>query len=206
MKHPSPVTQLAIPLRQQGAVLITSLIFLTVLTLIGVVSMQSTSMDYQMSTNAVLRDRAFYFSENGRQAMGSVLDDHLFERGWTGNVILPTGLAIADISKDLYNGNDSSESLANSTSLTVDATHQLDGNGDGDVTDGEDSNSAIIVYKTQTQWAAGAGTAMAAGYEGLGKAAAAGGVHVFFELRSRGTSIAGAQATTAAEYRAILKN
>jgi len=206
MKHPLTVIQPAALPRQQGAVLITALMFLTVLTLIGVVSMQSTSMDYQMSTNAVLRDRAFYFSENGREAMGSVVDDHLFERGWTANVTLPTGLSIADINKDLYNGNDAGESLANSASLTVDATHQLDGNGDGDFTDGEDSNSQIIVYKTQTQWASGAGTAMAAGYEGLGKAAAAGGVHVFFELRSRGTTVAGAQATTATEYRAILKN
>lgn len=206
MKHPLTVTPLAARQRQQGAVLITALMFLTVLTLIGVVSMQSTSMDYQMSTNAVLRDRAFYFSENGREAMGSVIDAHLFERGWTGNVILPTGLNIIDTSKDLYIDNDAGESLANTSSLTVDARHQLDGNGDGDVTDGEDSNSEIIVYRTQTQWAAGAGTAMAAGYEGLGKAAAAGGVHVFFELRSRGETVAGAQATTATEYRAILKN
>ncbi len=206
MKHPSTVTQTTTPSRQRGAVLITALMFLTVLTLVGVVSMQSTSMDYQMSTNAVLQDRAFYFSENGREAMGSVIDDHLFDRGWSTNVILPTGLTIADTSKDLYNGNDAGESLANAASLTFDATHRLDGNDDGDFTDGEDSNSQIIVYKTQTQWAAGAGTAMAAGYEGLGKAAAAGGLHVFFELRSRGTTVAGAQATTAAEYRAILKN
>ncbi len=206
MKHSLTVIQpIALP-RQQGAVLITALMFLTVLTLVGVISMQSTSMDYQMSTNAVLRDRAFHFSENGREAMGSVIDDHLFERGWTANVTLPTGLNIANANKDLYNGNDTGESLADASSLTVDATHRLDGNGDGDFTDGEDSNSAIIVYKTQTQWAAGAGTAMAAGYEGLGKAAAAGGVHVFFELRSRGTTVAGAQATTATEYRAILKN
>lgn len=191
---------------QKGAVLITALMFLTVLTLVAVVSMQSTSLDYKMSTNSVMRDRAFYFSENGRKAMGSILDDHLFERGWTGNITMPTGLTIVDTSKDMYNGNEAGEDLNNAATLTVDATHQLDGNGDGDFTDGEDSNSEVIVYKTQTSWASGAGTAMLSGYEGLGKAAAAGGVHVFFEIRSRGESVAGAQATTATEYRAILKN
>lgn len=192
--------------KQQGSVLITALMFLTVLTLVGVVSMQSTSMDYQTSNNAVLHERAFYFSENGRSAMASVIDDHLFERGWTDNITLPTGLAISDTSKDLYNGNDAGEDLGSASTLTVDATHQLDGNGDGDYTDGEDSNAKVMVYKTQTTWADGAGTAMLSGYEGLGKAAAAGGVHVYFELRSRGETVAGAQATTATEYRAILKN
>jgi Tfp pilus assembly protein PilX len=180
---------------QSGAVLITALMFLTVLTLIGVVSMQTTSLDYRMSSNAVFKDRAMTASENARTAVASVIDDHLFERGWT-SVVMPTGVVVVDAAKQLYVLNDAGESLASTGSLTVDLTHTSDANSSADV----------MVYKTQTKLAAGAGVAMISGYEGLGKAAASGGANVYFELRSRGKSTHSAQATTATEYRAILKN
>ena len=191
--------------KQQGAVLVVSLIFLAMLTLVGVSSMQSTSLDYQISANAALKDRSFYSSESGRLAMGDILDDHIFERGWT-NFSLPAGLSMTTANKDLYLTNDAGDDLANQASLTIDARYQIDNAVDGDFSDGGDIDADVVVYKTQTKWATGAGVAMVSGYQGLGKSSAAGGTHMFFELRSTGKTALNAQSVTATEYRAIVKN
>jgi hypothetical protein len=196
---------------QQGYVLITAMIFLAILTLVAVVSMQSTTFGYQMSTNMVVKDRTFQFSETGRTGMAQVMDAHVFERGWNSAVMLPSGLDILDKDSsggddDLYLSNETGEDLYDDTSIVTDANYQVDGNGDGDYVDGGDINAGISVYKTQAINAPGAGTAMSSGYEGLGKSVAAGGLHMYFELRSRGQSITGAQSVTASEYRVVVKN
>jgi hypothetical protein len=197
--------------RQNGYVLITAMIFLAILTLVAVVSSQSTTFEYKMSTNLVLKDRAFQSSETGRTAIGDVLDAHIFERGWDSAVNIPSGMAILDkdtsgAADDLYLANEAGEDLLNDNTLATDATYQVDANNDGDYTDGGDINATVSVIKTQAIAASGSGTAMSAGYEGLGKSVAAGGLHMYFELRGRGNSATGAQSVTASEYRVVVKN
>lgn len=197
--------------KQRGYVLITSLIFLTVLTLVAVVSSRSTTFEYQMSSNLVLKDRAFQSSETGRTGMASILDAHIFEREWNDSVKVPPGLNVLDKDSNgdpdlLFITNNAGEDLYNPTTMVTDAQYKIDANADGDFDDGGDVNSDINVYKTKSVAARGAGTAMVAGYEGLGKGMAGGGFHVYFELRSQGKSIVGAQANTASEYRVVVRN
>ena len=196
---------------QHGYVLITSLIFLTVLTLVAVVSSQSTSFEYQMSSNLVLKERAFQSSETGRTGLGSVMDAHVFERDWDSAISMPAGLTVLDkdssgASDMLFINNEAGEDLYNDSTLVSDADYKIDGNGDGDFDDGGDVNATVVAYKTRSVAAKGAGTAMVAGYEGIGKGVAGGGFNVYFELRSRGQSSLGAQAQTASEYRVVVRN
>ncbi len=192
----------------RGIVLVSSMVLLFVLTIVAVSGMQSTSSDYKMSRNLALKDRSFQSSESGRNAFSSVLNAHVFERGWPTTITIPTGLGILDkdtdgFVDDLFLGNDLSENLLIPNTLINDATYSLDNNGDGDFNDGGDINASIVVYQPQSGAAAGSGTAMSSGYEGLGKSLAAGGFHLFFELRSRGLTSGNAQSTTAAEYRVV---
>ena len=206
-----PYQPSSIAVSQRGYVLITSLIFLTVLTLVAVVSSRSTTFEYQMSSNLVLKDRAFQSSETGRAGMAGILDAHIFEREWNDSIKIPSGLTVLD--KDtsggpdmLFLSNNAGEDLYNADTLVTDAQYKIDANSDGDFDDGGDVNADIDVYKTKSVAARGTGTAMVAGYEGLGKGMAGGGFHVYFELRSKGKSIVGAQSQTASEYRVVVRN
>ena len=61
MRKPLPVP----PTRQRGAVLIVSLILLVVMTLLGVSSMNSTSLEEKMAANSQVTTRAFQTAETG---------------------------------------------------------------------------------------------------------------------------------------------
>lgn len=92
MKHPS------CNLKQQGAVLAVSLIFLLVLTLLGIAGMQSTIMEEKMSGN--MRDKALAFqaSESGlingeRHSQGLLSSTSPFLANCTGGLCLPSSSA-----------------------------------------------------------------------------------------------------------------
>lgn len=73
--------------RQQGAVLIVSLVILLILTLLGISSMQTTSMEERMAGNMRDRDLAFHAAEvalrEGENALtGVVLPDFDGTGGW----------------------------------------------------------------------------------------------------------------------------
>lgn len=196
---------------QRGFALVTSLVLLLVLTLVGVFSMQGANMEYRMAANATFRDRAFQSSETGRRAMNGLVDKHVFERGWPNSITIPSGLSVLDKDTDgapdtLFLGNAGSEDLLNDTTLIDDARLRIDGNADGDHLDAGDVDAAIQVFRTQVVTPPGAGMQMVSGYEGLGKAAAAGGTHLYFELRSDGLAAGSARATTAADYRTVVRN
>ncbi|MCG8432639.1 MAG: PilX N-terminal domain-containing pilus assembly protein, partial [Gammaproteobacteria bacterium] len=54
--------------QQQGAILVFCLIFLTVLTMMGVSGMESTTLEERMSANMVDKERAFNAAETALQA------------------------------------------------------------------------------------------------------------------------------------------
>ena len=67
MSRQSPRSRLPCraPARERGAVLIVSLILLVVMTLLGVTSMNSTSLEEKMAANTQITTRAFQTAETG---------------------------------------------------------------------------------------------------------------------------------------------
>lgn len=196
---------------QAGMVLVISLILLLVLTLVAVVAMRTTTTDLQITTNNMLKTRAFQNSESGRRVSTNVISNHVFYRGWpnnvaaTSNFTLPDGLGLVDSSSELWvdkNG----ESILDDTDADPDMNYQIDGNNDGDFTDQEDINAAIYVTKLATVPAPGSSTNQVQGYEGLGQGAAGGGAYIYFDIRSRGTAPGNARATTGVDYRHVVNN
>jgi hypothetical protein len=201
--------------QQRGAVLVTSLIFLVVLTVIALVANQSSVLEVRMSSNSIAKGRATESSETLRTASNELIDAHLFYRGWptsvggnlgyTDQFYFSTGVDLAN-TNDWGAQNSTGEDLFTPSTWVKDMSLRIDGNSDGDYTDDVDQDADLYVYKTVVVNSTGSATAMVAGYEGLGKSSASGGALIFFDLRSVGTSAGNASSTTGSNYRYVVRN
>ena len=199
--------------KQRGVVLFTALMFMVVLTLIALVASQSTVLESRMSNNTIVKARAGESSEALRMGAHDMFDAHLYNRGWPTPVgaldpslfDIPPGITLSN-ALDWGTANGNTEDFFDADTWTLDMALQVDGNTDGDYTDGEDQNASLTVFKTVTTNATGSATAMVAGYEGLGKASASGGALNFFELRSTGRSAGSASTVTSSNFRYVVRN
>lgn len=212
--------------RQQGAVLLTGLLFLLVLSIVAAVTMQGTTLEVRMATNAAVHLQAFEASEGLRIVSGRLLDEHAFHRGWpttvpggiveTGrfSVDMPTDLTIEDHDADtdadlLYLLNTEGTDFLQTAGLfdlADDMIWCVNNPDDGDCSGKSDIGATTAIYRTRSALTEGTGAAMIAGYEGLGIGTAGGGGSLFFELRSTGNAPVNARAITASEYRHIVRN
>lgn len=202
-----------------GYALITALILLAALTLVAVTAIKGVGLELRMSGNNSQATEAFESSEAPRAMLSRLLDVHTYNRGWPatigGTVLdgdfdypIPPGISILD--KDADTAPDDWFVSNNETyipdSLTTDSRFSLDVAAAGQTTPFTVA-SDLAVFKLRTDISPGAGSAMVAGYEGAGKAAAAGGGAVYFLVRSRATDTAGeAVGVTASDYRHVIRN
>lgn len=200
------------PSSGRGMVLVPALALLAVLTLVAVVAMRTTTLDMRMTTNTMLKARAFQSSESARVQVVQPLDEHVFNQGWPQSkggtkptdkfTELPDGLAIIDASKNAY---DQGEGVK-----TPLMSYRLDGNEDDLIEpnnpDPQDMSADIFASNLGAFLAVGAATAMVSAYEGLGKGAAAGGSHLIFDVESRGHAANRTIATTGSDVRITIRN
>lgn len=188
---------------QSGFVLIVGLVFILIIAVITVSSMQSSNLDYKISTNSVLKDVAFQSSETGRIAGGEAISHFAFYDAWTGYSDAgfqadeltnydPVSDSLSTIS---INGVEQNENPLDTNQLNVDLNYERSG------TNIETIVSDINVIKAPAVLNNGAGLQQLAGYDGLGKGLGDGGTTIIFEIRS--TSTFGARAVTATEYKVI---
>ncbi|ROR34992.1 pilus assembly PilX family protein [Inmirania thermothiophila] len=202
--------------RMRGAALVISLIVLVVLTLIGLSSVRMSALEERMSANLAFKARTGESSEAGRRALASVVDTHIFTRGW-GDVTLPGGLSIAtDSSGNQINlfellaptGYPAVDLDAQSPVGTFSESVDVDTDGDGTTDTTIQQTAEIFAFPAGSSIATGAAARVHAGYEGLGKAVSAGGGFVFYDLRSRSTDAGtegGAVTVTGADYRYVVR-
>ncbi|ULQ46808.1 PilX N-terminal domain-containing pilus assembly protein [Flagellatimonas centrodinii] len=215
--------------RQHGMALVISLILLTVLTLIAVIAVRGSGLEAQLASNTVMRAESFSVSESTRRNLGEIIDVHTFTRGWpvslNGTVpndefafTLPPGLRLcaessasdacatavaADPPRAWYLGNSEAVTGFDPAVLDFDAEQ---------VTDASQplpQRARISVFKLVTDLNPGAGAAMVAGYEGVGKSAAAGGGRVFYYASSTGQDLSDtpqSETETGADYRHVIRN
>ncbi len=201
------------PVRDRGMVLVTALVLLAVLTLVAVVAMRTTTLDLRMTTNTMLKARAFQNSEGARVQTPGPFDEHLFNQGWPDTLTggtrpanlftdLPDGLDIVDASKNLFDLDEGVKTWV--------MTYRLDGNADSEVKHKtpapQDISADIHVTNLGASLASGASTAMVSGYEGLGKGSAGGGSYLIFDVQSEGYAANRTKATTGSDVRIAIKN
>lgn len=187
-----------------GFALITGLVFLMSVTVITLIVLQNTKVNYQLSSNEAFSENAFRASETGRIAIGSSVADYVYYRTWS-DIALPSSLQVIDKDEDgtldsPIDDNGGDENVYDMATLQKDMSYswsseELDASLDSDV----------YIIKTRRVLDSGAGAQQFSGYEGLGKGAGAGGGVIYFEFRSRGTGSAGANAITATDYRAKIQ-
>ncbi|MDB5977778.1 MAG: hypothetical protein JWR07_4538 [Nevskia sp.] len=68
--------------RQQGYVLITSIIFMVLLTMVALVALKNSGMEARMGANNALHTQAFEASETSRRLLSILVDTNVFNRGW----------------------------------------------------------------------------------------------------------------------------
>ena len=198
--------------RHRGMILVTALVLLAVLTLVAVVAMRMTTLDMRMTTNTMLKARAFQSSEGARVQVAEPLDEHVFNQGWSvddggdkpvaGFTPLPDGLEVIDGTANVYD-------LVEGVKTPV-MRYRLDGDGNDEIDDTSpapaDMSADIAVTSLGASLAVGASTAMISGYEGLGKGAAGGGSYLVFDVESRGYAANRTIATTGSDTRITIRN
>ena len=180
---------------QEGIALFTAMVLLLALTIAAIVSMRTVALDYKLGTNANQRSRAFEVAENARLLVSGVMDAHIDDRGWQ-RVTLPLGLAVVNAGNSaglLYASNNAA--LGDLTSRAMDLRFSRIST----------VGAEVYVTRLDRELAAGTGAATAEGYAGLGFGTAAGGGHIFFDIRSVGRSGRGARALTGADFRHVIR-
>lgn len=206
----------------QGYALITSLIFLTILTTIGIFTLRNTALEIMMSANNNKSAQAFEAAEASRIIVSQLIDAHVYNRGWPKslggtiendrfNNAIPEGLTLT------RNGNGPSprnwyeDAPQTSSSFKPLDLSQVDARYSRNISNKDvigfmlQGSTAVSVLRTDIQ--TGANIAMSSGYEGLGKGSASGGGNIFFYVAAQGQDPS-AQATryTAAVYRYTIRN
>ncbi len=181
---------------QSGYVLITGLVLILVITIVTTSSMQGSNLDYKISSNSVFKDIAFQSSESGRTAAGEGISFYMYNREFSGHGV--PGLTYTENYDPKTDRITDTENLYSTDTLTADMFF--------DVSDStiENMEADISVVKAQGVDTGKSGIQQLSGYKGAGKSAAAGGVHLVYEIRSKGiVANTKAVAVTASEYRII---
>lgn len=187
------------PQKQSGFVLITGIIFLVVIAVAAISSMEISNLDYKMATNSAFKDHSFQASETGRITSGDAVNQFAYERSWD-STDLHSAISF-DTAFNPLAQNANTENLFKGETLDKDMTFAVSKSDDV-----AEINADIFIMRAPgVASLAGMGTQQFSGYEGAGKGIATSGSAIYFELRSRGTGNGGAETITASEYRTFIQ-
>lgn len=164
---------------EEGVILITVLLLMAVVTLLGVVAINTSTVDLQISGNLRRVSEAFSGAEAGTDVVVPVI-----ERTITAGALDPTTidggtvdsnpLSGISLAAEITGGNDYHEDTASANpDVTLDSLGEVEVNVDVD---------RMYSYNLP-----GGAMEFASGYEGVGAAAAGGGIGVLYRVTSQGT-------------------
>lgn len=183
---------------QQGMALISALLLLLVISLLAVGLSMDSSMDVRMAAYQNFRARAFGSAEAALTTAGDILDDNIYDAGWSGN---PDPFSYPNLSAEY------DDLVAGDILINGDGTFYLEENLALDpvmVMSGE-IQANCCVQKAVTVMAKGGAVQVAAGYAGTGKGLGGGGAHIIYNIEVVGNDADHAQAALAMNYRHVTK-
>lgn len=173
-----------------GFVTFAALLFLIILTIMGISAIRTSNTEVQIATNDEIHKMTFYAADGGAD-----LGTELVEL----NIACPSGfasddLAIGDITvidRDFW--------------MQQNAPHPSD--AERDVRIGSDAgNHTNLAIFGQTAFGVGGAIEMAAAYEGKGKAAASGGVTLNYEILSQHLGFANSESIVRLYWQHVVGN
>jgi len=174
---------------ERGMVLISALLLLLIISFMAVGMSTDTSMDVRIAGYEKFKAVSFGNAESALNAGSEVLEDNIYEAGWT----LPTGYP--NLSAQ-YNGTITINNDGNFYMNSNLGTPPLQF-----ITMTGDIQAGVVTQRLLSKLAEGGATQMAAGYEMLGKGAAGGGVHVLYNFQATGTGADQALTNLGMHYR-----
>ncbi len=189
---------------ENGSALIFAILILAVLTIIGISSMTTSTIEIKIASNDKVYKQTFYEADGGTEVGRELLEQ---------NIACAIGFPIDDYyigaaspflkvsKKDFYlNTNEPTGDYPSATDW--DFYYPDTDNTDG----GEDFSVPHTKVKAfgNTELSTGSAIQMAAGYEGKGKSAAGGGAQIVYDLYSRHQGKQSSQSTIMINYRHII--
>lgn len=179
---------------QQGMALISALLLLMVVSLIAVGMSTDTSMDVRIAGYQKYKAVSFGNADAGINAGTEVLEDNIYDAGWTDLLPLPVTYPYLSAA---YN--------PGTIQIMQDENFYMQENFNrlpyinitGQIA------ASVVVQKVNTKPAEGGASQMAAGYEGLGKGAGGGGIHAIYNFEGTGTAAAQARTEIGVHYRHV---
>ena len=187
-----------------GSLMVITLVLLMLLTIIGVAITTTTSIELQIAANDRIHKTTFYAADGGTDLASELLEQNLGCMGGFGSddISTVTGEPYADI------GDDAATSIR-VLDLTFwqnrNVTTPTDGNRDAVFPATAETNSSIphtnITAGYNPGFSTGSAMQMVSGYEGKGKALAAGGAYLMYEINSQHLGVANSESIIQIRWR-----
>lgn len=176
---------------ERGMALISALLLIMIVSLMAVGISSDTSMDVRIAGYQKFKAISFGYAESASNTSTEILEENIFDTGWAGG----TPFSYPYLS-DSYNG----------TVTIYDSDFYLSANAANDTVikmTGDIEANSIAIQRLLSMLATGGAIQQAAGYEGAGKGAGAGGVHVIYNIETRGQGSESAETLIGQHYRYV---
>ncbi len=171
--------------------LISALLLIMIVSLMAVGISSDTSMDVRIAGYQKFKAVSFGYAESGSSAATEILEENIFDAGWPGGIM--------SFSYPLLSGR------YNGTVTIDDGDFYMKANPSNNrvVNMTGDIKADIIIQRLLSMLATGGAIQMSAGYEGVGKGAGAGGVHVIYDIETLGRGSDSAESLLGQHYRYV---
>jgi hypothetical protein len=168
------VKSLAVFRNQRGNALVIALLMLACLTLIGIASLMTSTVELQVSGTDRIAKKAFYAADGGTEMASELLEQNIEERSWSDNTDRGD-VKVANGSFYLNRESDTADPVPSDTNR--DAYYPKDAAGDVPHTN--------FKVRGRSELSTGSAIQLAAGYEGRGRGAGAGGAWIIYDVRAQ---------------------
>jgi len=183
---------------QRGMALVTALLLLMVVSLIAVGMSTDTSMDVRIAGYQKFKAVSFGYADAGVKIGTEVLEDNIYDAGWSDQLPLDFRYPYLDASYLTYTVPGDIRIYNDENFYMAENLNRLRNIG---ITGHIDSD--VKVQRLFSKMAEGGAAQMAAGYEMLGKGAGGGGVHIIYNLEGEGTGASEARTEVGIHFRHV---
>ncbi len=190
---------------EDGSSLIIVLLFLVLLTIIGVSSNKTTGVEIKIAANDKAYKQTFYEADGGTEVARELLEQNLSCPGGFPsddfNIDYATSDSLKVSNRDFYlNENEPTGDFPSDTNWDF---YYPDIDNTNNSEDFTDAHTKVVVYGN-TELSEGNALQMIAGYEGKGKGMAGGGAQIVYNLASRHEGVQNSKVTIMINYRHII--
>jgi len=188
--------------KNDGYVLVVALLVMAILSLLGIAGMNTSIFETQVAGNDWNAKRTFYKADSGVSLGSELIEQNLnlgCLSGFTNNKITST---IYAKNKKMWNRSPFDEEVTPRSICSYDDSDALY-QWDGELPVPED-DIGFLYYAGSTEILPGGSLQMAAGYEGMGKSSAQGGVAKIYDIYSRFEGLKNSQSIVQISWRHVI--